>query len=148
MEIHQDRGRNEGDERSGERFYPPPDQPCDPEREKTDNCLLEASDLVLRRSQLNDEAGCDDHGAKGEETKVGDGIGVGIVVREPQPDREEGDSDKRDAKEQGQDRRPGEERVRRTRPHPGDRSVVGALMPRTLLFLLLRTHPTHPAYKL
>jgi predicted enzyme related to lactoylglutathione lyase len=64
MERHQDRARNEGDERSGERFYPPTDQPGDPEREKTDECLLEARHLVLRCPELNDEPGRDDDGAQ------------------------------------------------------------------------------------
>jgi len=61
--------------------------------------LLDAGDLALRAPQLNDEPARDDDGAQREETKVGDGIGQRVLVHEPQPDRKDGNSDERNAKE-------------------------------------------------
>jgi hypothetical protein len=80
------------------RFYPLTDQLRDPEREKPDNCLLDAVDLVLRCPQLNDKSGRDDEGAKREVTEVGYEVSDRVLVCEPQPDREGGDPDERDAK--------------------------------------------------
>lgn len=55
MQSHKDRGSNEREERSDERLNPPTDQPGDPRREKPDNCLLDAGDLVLPCQELNDK---------------------------------------------------------------------------------------------
>jgi hypothetical protein len=99
MKRHQDRHGSEQDDRSDQRFYPATDQSGDPEREQSDHGLLDASDLLLQRPELNTQSNRND-AAQREESDIHDGIGNWVLTREPHSDRDDGNAYKHDARQQ------------------------------------------------